>query len=152
MRSTSRFNRFQYHSRKINYSTFRKMTVLLQTERHHHQRTVAELRTILNDERIEVNVFLKDMRTILNDMERQWPNASAGNIHSRHAHVRVPFKSASFSVFLLILFVFDFYQMYGVSSWTIMRLIRDYLFGRNGRLLTFISRSYRWIMHHILST
>lgn len=56
------------NNRKMNCEYARKMARILQMERERHQATVTELRTILKEERDEINTFLKDMKKILDDM------------------------------------------------------------------------------------
>lgn len=56
------------NSRNMNFEYARKMARILQMERKRHQATVTELRTILKEERDEINTFLKDMKKILDDM------------------------------------------------------------------------------------
>lgn len=74
MRSKRRLNPSQNESRgRSDYPKLRRMAALLQSERQQHQAAVTELRTILDKERTEVNVFLKEMQKILIDIERRWP-------------------------------------------------------------------------------
>lgn len=74
MRTKRQFSRSQSDTRKINGSTIRTMIALLKHERHQYQSKVAELNTILDTERNEINSFLKDMQKILIDLERQRPS------------------------------------------------------------------------------
>lgn len=92
MRSKRQFNRSQSNSRKLNDSTIRAMIALLQRERHQYQTKVAELNTILDTERNEINSFLKDMQKILIDLERQRPsNVDLSTSPSNIQNVRICF-------------------------------------------------------------
>lgn len=95
MRSKRRLNRSRNDSRnRSEYSNLRRMAALLQSERQQHQAIVAELRTILDKERTEVNGFLKEMQQILIDIERRWPidgtssAASSASINNRHVSIK----------------------------------------------------------------
>lgn len=66
---------------RINYTSARKMAAIVEIERRKHEATVAELRTILQEERQQINVFLKDMRKILNDMPIESFNTTSSQIH-----------------------------------------------------------------------
>lgn len=63
----------------------RMMAAILHRERQHHQATVDGLRTILDQERTECNIFLKDMKKMLDDMEQYWPNQP---FHSSTNHIQ----------------------------------------------------------------
>lgn len=68
MRSTRRIQKKIVEHRRIMCDSAKQLALLLQIERQRHQATVAELRTILKEEREEINSFLKDMKQIIDDM------------------------------------------------------------------------------------
>lgn len=68
MRSTRRIQKKIVEHRRIKCDSAKQLALLLQIERQRHQATVAELRTILKEEREEINAFLKDMKQIIDEM------------------------------------------------------------------------------------
>lgn len=68
MRSTRRIQKKIVEHQRIKCDSAKQLALLLRVERQRHQETVAELRTILKEERDEINSFLKDMKQIIDDM------------------------------------------------------------------------------------
>lgn len=140
-----RVNRNLRENRLVNQNSMMKsMTLLLKNERQKHQATVDELKTILKEERKETNIFLKDMKKLLDDMEHIWPTNSTNHIQRYHViHMNHIFFS-----FLLNEIVLQFNHHNNVI---LAMMTRFHVFQHNGFLLNFLSKSYRWIMDHILS-